>query len=295
MNLKPAFQRYVTLFFKGFAVGGANIVPAISGGTMALILGIYPRLIGSLVSLTRPDFLRLLIRLRIRKAQQSIDTIFLLTLGLGIITAVLTLSRGLEWLLTNHHTPLFSFFFGLVLGSVVSMLRSATKWYWTQYTCFASAALGAFFLFSLAPANTPTTPWFLFLCGGLSICALILPGISGAYVLVLLGKYNHLLVAINSGDLSVLGPVAAGSLIGLLSFVRLLSWLLKHYQHTTHAVLTGLVMGSLRKLWPWNLTGNKLLDTTPTAPQLEQISVALILALIGFLTVLVLDHLSAKQ
>ena len=114
-------------------------------------------------------------------------------------------------------------------------------------------------------------------------------------MLVLLGKYNHLLVAINSGDLSVLGPVAAGSLIGLLSFVRLLSWLLKHYQHTTHAVLTGLVMGSLRKLWPWNLTGNKLLDTTPTAPQLEQISVALILALIGFLTVLVLDHLSAKQ
>ena len=138
-------------------------------------------------------------------------------------------------------------------------------------------------------------PWFLFLSGALSICALILPGISGAFMLVLLGKYNHFIAAVNAGDLSVLVPVAAGGIAGLLSFVRILSWFLKRYQHTTHAVLTGLVTGSLRKLWPWDFIGNKLVDSASKAPQIEQISFALILALIGFISILVIDHLSAKQ
>ncbi len=292
---------YGTLFLRGVAMGAADIVPGVSGGTMALILGIYEELINSLRSLGRPPFWRALLGGRVGRAFEEAHGRFLITLVGGIAVAVLSLSRVLEWLILTQPVPVWSFFFGLIAASVGVVARRVTKWRTTTVLGFVGGAAAAFALVGLTPASTPESALFLFLSGALAICALILPGISGAFILVLLGKYEFILGALNRGDVAPLVFVALGAGVGILSFAQVLGWLFRHYYNLTLAVLGGFMLGSLRKVWPWKAAGADVdadIDAAANAlPALTQngafnagILVALLLALVGFVLVLVVDR-----
>jgi len=263
---------YVGLVLRGFCMGAADVVPGVSGGTMAFILGIYEELISSIraVDLT---FAKLLLTLRIRSAFARVPWRFLLAVGAGIGMAILSLARGLEWMFDHHPTLIWSFFFGLVLASLVAVSRRVERWHIRTLCSAGLATVGAYMLVGLVPVETPNAPWFLLLSGALAICAMLLPGISGAFILVLLGKYRYVLDAVNNRDLLTLFFVSAGAGIGVIAFSRLLTWLFRHYRTMTLAALTGLMLGSLRKVWPWKETLSTFLDRHGKEIPVEQINV----------------------
>lgn len=233
------------------AMGAADIVPGVSGGTMALILGIYERLIESLRSLARPRFLGLVRQGRFAEAAKHADILFLVVLAAGIFTSVLSLARVLESLLENQPVLVNSFFFGLIVGSVWLVGRQIEEFTPLRWILLGAATIATFLFVGLSPGESPSTPWFLFLAGALAVSALLLPGISGAFILVLLDKYEFALAAISGLQFGALLPLGLGAVTGLLTFTQLLGWLFHHYRHATLAILTGVMLGSLRKLWPW--------------------------------------------
>ena len=306
LEAHPAWRRrdYGRLLLKGMAMGAADVVPGVSGGTMALILGIYEELITSLRALGRPPFWRALLGGRLGEAFEEAHGRFLLVLVSGIAVAVLSLSRGLEWLILNQPVPVWSFFFGLIAASVLVVGARVRTWGGATVLGFVGGAAAAFALVGLTPATTPESAPFLFLSGALAICALILPGISGAFILVLLGKYEFVLGALNRGDLASLVFVALGAGVGILSFAQVLGWLFRHYHNLTLAVLAGFMLGSLRKVWPWKAVGADAdIDAAANAlPALTQggafntaIVVALLLAVVGFVLVLVVDRQGSRR
>ncbi|HUO85545.1 MAG TPA: DUF368 domain-containing protein [Thermoanaerobaculia bacterium] len=242
---------YLGLFARGFCMGSADVVPGVSGGTMAFILGIYEELIDSIRVVGRPEFLRPLVRLRLGEALRVLNWEFLTAILTGIGLAIITMAKGLEWLLHNQPVVVWSFFFGLVLASVFLVGARIARWTPSLLAALAAGTVGAYLLVGLVPVQTPDQWWFLFLSGAVAICAMILPGISGAFVLVLLGKYQQVLGAVNQHDLVTLGWVALGALIGIVTFAQVLGWLFHRYHDPTVALLTGLMLGSLRKVWPW--------------------------------------------
>lgn len=239
------------LAVRGFCMGSADVVPGVSGGTMAFILGIYEELIESIRTVAQPRFLRPLFRGRIAEAWRVVNGTFLLSVLIGIGAAILTLARTIEWLLENRPVAVWSFFFGLVLASVVTVARRIERWRIGLVIAALLGAAGAWILVGVVPISTPNEWWFLFLSGAIAICAMILPGISGAFVLLLLGKYQYVLSAVNDRDVATILWVAAGAAVGIVSFAQLLGWLFRRYHDVTVAVLTGLMLGSLRKVWPW--------------------------------------------
>jgi putative membrane protein len=241
-------------------MGAANVIPGVSGGTMALILGIYVEFIDAIRTLNL-KVLRLITVLKMREALGAISWQFLLPVGLGILLATLSLARILSVLLETYPVMVWSFFFGLILSSVLTVSKVVGKWGKPTFAAVVLGAVGAFFLFGLVPTATPNSLWFIFLSGVLAICAMILPGISGAYILVLLGKYHYALEAINNRDLAALFILTAGAVVGLLSFVRVIGWLLKAYHDVTMAILIGLMLGSLRRIWPWKETLSSVSDS----------------------------------
>ncbi len=251
---RRTWRDYAGLIARGFLMGSADVVPGVSGGTMAFILGIYEELIGSIRTIGRSEFWRPALTLRWGQALQAVNWPFLLAVGSGIGLAVITLARGLEWLLIHQPVLLWSFFFGLVLGSVLAVSRRIRRWRLPLWSALIAGGIGAYWLVGLVPLHTPNTWWFLFLSGAVAICAMILPGISGAFILVLLGKYQAVLSAVNQRDFVTLALVAAGAAVGIISFAQLLGWLFRRYHDLTVALLTGLMLGSLRKVWPWKVT-----------------------------------------
>ncbi len=238
------------VFLRGMLMGAADIVPGVSGGTMAFITGIYDTLLGSLRSFDL-DFLGRLIRQDIRGAWQHVNGGFLLALLLGIGTSIFSLARLISWVLANHPVPLWAFFFGLILASAVVLLRQIEGWNLPRAVCLvAGAATAGLIAFSPA-ANMDFGLVGVFLSGFLAICAMILPGISGSFILVLLGMYGTVLAAVKSLDLAFLLVFIAGAGAGLLCFSRLLFWLLHRFHQATMAVLTGFLFGSLVIVWPW--------------------------------------------
>ncbi|HJO90263.1 MAG TPA: DUF368 domain-containing protein [Anaerolineales bacterium] len=248
--MKRTFTEYLRICLAGFCMGAADIVPGVSGGTMAFILGIYQELLNSIKS-ADSHLLRLLLRLKFSEASNYFPWRFLTAVGIGILIAILTLAKVLETQLETNPTQIWSFFFGLVLASIFTVARSIKDWRPSLILFAASSCLVSYSILGVTPTTTPETNWFLFLSGAIAINAMILPGISGAYILVLLGKYKYILSAVNSRDVFTLAIVLAGAAIGLTTFVRLLSWLLDKYRNTTMTLLTGLMIGSLRRLWPW--------------------------------------------
>lgn len=248
--LPKTAKEHVLNFARGFCMGAADLVPGVSGGTMAFILGIYRHLLDALHAIDL-DFLRLLLSLRWRAAFCSFPWQFLASLGLGIATAILILSRPIHWALAEHPKLVWAFFFGLVLASVSLVRKRILYWSPVLIVILVIAAVLMFYFVGLLPLETPHTPLLTFLSGAIAICAMILPGISGAFILVLLGKYRYILGALISLDFIILLTFGAGCVVGLLSFSRLLRWLIARFHDPTIAALTGLMIGSLRKVWPW--------------------------------------------
>ncbi len=279
------------IYFRGMAMGAADIVPGVSGGTMALILGIYEDLIVALRNLARPAFLRPLLRGHLREALKVVSAPFLAAVVLGIFTSVMTLSRLLEWLLEHQRAMVMSFFFGLVLASVLVVSRRVRRWNAGLVGILLIAAAAAYLVVGLSPAKTPDTTWFLFVSGALAICALILPGISGAFILVLLGKYDFVLQAVTRGDVGALAVAALGAAVGLLSFVQVLGWLLRRHHDLAIAILSGFMLGSLRKLWPWqDIVGSSLINRLPPVGEIGSLLLAVALLVVGMMVVLTLDR-----
>jgi len=304
------WRDYLGLTARGFCMGAADVVPGVSGGTMAFILGIYEELIQSIRMVGQPVFLQAVFRLRLKEVFQILNWPFLTAVALGIFLAIVSLARSLEWMLENQPIMIWSFFFGLVLASVFVVSKRITKWSPLLLAAVVLGTAGAYLLVGLVPAQTPESWWFLILSGALAICAMILPGISGAFILVLLGKYQFVLSAVNQRDLLTIALVGIGAVVGLVTFAQLLGWLFKRYHDLTIALLTGLMLGSLRKVWPWKIDLEFMTDRHgELIPILQQnilppwsingvfnteILVGLALALAGCAAVLLLERLAGS-
>lgn len=234
-------------------MGAADIVPGVSGGTVAFITGIYEKLIDSIGSLG-PSTVSILFKEGPLAAWRSFNGSFLLTLMLGILTSIFTLSKLLSHLLQTQPELLWSFFFGLILISAVHIGRQIPKWTISTIAALVLGAVIAFVITLVSPQQLALNPLTLFIAGSIAICAMVLPGISGSFILLLLGMYAHVIGAVKALDVVNLGIFACGCLVGLLLFTRLLSWLLHHHHNITMAVLTGFMLGSLNKVWPWKQT-----------------------------------------
>lgn len=245
---------YLVLFIKGICMGSADIIPGVSGGTIALITGIYHKLLDAIQSFGGHT-IGLFLKFKIKDGLHTMHLRFLFTLLFGIALAMISIARVMNYLLKNHPEPTWSLFFGLIAASILIIGSTIKNWKGTGGIGFICGALFGFFLVGMIPVSTPETWWFILLCGAVAICAMILPGISGAFILLILGKYEFITSALkqpfDGGNLAIIGVFIAGCMAGLMGFSRVLSYLLKHYENATMAVLTGLMLGSMRKIWPW--------------------------------------------
>ncbi len=294
-NNPKTLRDYVRLFFTGFAMGTADIVPGVSGGTMAFILGIYGSLLDAIKSFNLEVF-KLALRFRIKDILNIIPWRFMITLGSGIAFAILSLAHLLTGLLENQPSYLYGFFFGLVLASIVAVTVQIKTW---QPPIIAALVIGtvvALVIVSRPPAaDAESNPIVLFFSGMIAITAMILPGISGSFMLLIMGQYDNVLNAVKNLEIVNLLAVAAGCAIGLMLFVRILSYLLKHYYQPVIALLVGFMIGSLYKIWPWKENFDTP-DETNILPDLtsSDFLVVMVLMLIGFVIVNTLDHLQSK-
>lgn len=297
---------YLIITLKGMAMGAADVVPGVSGGTIAFISGIYEELIRSInaVNLSlittwrRDGFLAF---------WKQANGAFLLSLLSGIAISVASLAKFISWLLENQPVLLWSFFFGLVLASVFVVARAITRWNLGIIFAGLAGAVVAWYITSLPPIENTSGLPFLFFSGALAICAMILPGISGAFILVLLGSYKAVLDAVHQRDLIILATVAAGAIFGLLSFARFLKWMFERYKDPTLALLTGFIIGSLNKIWPWKsvletrVYGDKVMavreaNVSPSGYEGEpQLALAILLACLGFSLIFILEKSAAKK
>ena len=254
----PEEPRSIRIFLTGFVMGMADLVPGISGGTVALLGGIYARLLGA-ISAINVTSVKMFFTGRWLALWQQVDGRFLLTLLLGIVSAIFGVAKILHYLLDHHPIIMWSLFLGLVFTAGIMLLRTLYKEH-----CLAIGYLLLGFLISSLLAKLPlhsgwdvVSGWgylALFTAGAIAICAMILPGVSGSFILLLLGFYPLIIASLASFDILVLAIFALGCVIGLMSFSRLLNWLLSHYLGATMSTLTGLMLGSAIKLWPWKYT-----------------------------------------
>ena len=242
--------RYPVITLKGIAMGAADVVPGVSGGTIAFIAGIYEELLQSIKSIDLTA-LKMLFTGKFKAFWTKINGNFLLALILGIGISIFSLARLMTWLLETHPIPLWSFFFGLIVASVFLVARDVTRWTVLNMIGALAGAVAAYLITALSPSSTPDAWWFIILSGAIAICAMILPGISGSFILLLLGKYEFIMTAVGELNIGVIALFAIGAIAGIISFSHFLTWLLRHYRNMTIAVLTGFMVGSLNKIWPW--------------------------------------------
>lgn len=231
-------------------MGAADVIPGVSGGTIAFITGIYEELINSIRRID-VEALQLLRQLNFREFWTKINGSFLLVVIGGIVTSLLSLAKLMNYLLVIYPIPVWSFFFGLILISAPLILREIKVWSISAVIAGSAGIAFAYWITIISPAQTPSNFFFIFFCGALAICAMILPGISGAFILLLLGKYEFMIKSLVEMNLAVIAVFVLGCIIGLLSFSRFLSWILTHYRFPTLALLSGFMLGSLNKVWPW--------------------------------------------
>lgn len=241
-------------------MGAADVVPGVSGGTIAFITGIYEELINSIRNIDL-QALQLLARLKFTGFWKKINGNFLLAVVAGIGISIFSLARLMTWLLGHHPIYIWSFFFGLIIASSVLVAKEIKKWNVGTVIALIAGVCAAYTITVMSPAETPDTWWFIILSGSVAICAMILPGISGAFILLLMGKYSYILGAVSSLNIGVILLFVVGAAAGIVSFSHLLSWLLKNYHNATVAVLTGFMIGSLNKVWPWKETLQTYIDS----------------------------------
>lgn len=299
---------YLLLFAKGLAMGGADVVPGVSGGTIAFISGIYEELIDS-IKAVNIGTLKVLLRGEFKKFWQQVNGNFLIVLFVGIAISLKSLASLVTYLMEHNPIQLWSFFLGLILISSIVILRQIKKWSFGVVVVGLIGIVLSYYLTLMSPAQTNDSYLMVFLSGSLAICAMILPGISGAFILLILGKYQLVVGALGSLDYAIIFVFIAGAATGILVFVRLISWLLQKYHNYTIAVLAGFMMGSLNKIWPWkqvlefrlnrhgeqvplieqNITPNQYLDITGDSPLIMQ---AILFMAIGFFIVVVIEKIA---
>ena len=248
-NLKD----YIVLSLKGMAMGAADVVPGVSGGTIAFITGIYEEL---LETINKVNFgaLKVLRKEGIKAFWNHINANFLVALFAGIGVSLVSLAKLITYLMKNEAVLLWSFFFGLVLASVWLVSKQIKKWNAVQAVGLLAGTAIAYYITILPPMTQVDALWFVFVSGMIAICAMILPGISGSFILLLLGSYEFILTSLKDMKLLIIAVFAGGCVTGLLSFSKLLDWLFKKYHDLTIAILTGFLLGSLNKIWPWKKT-----------------------------------------
>jgi putative membrane protein len=300
-------RKTLNLALKGVCMGSADVIPGVSGGTIALITGIYENLIGALRSIDM-NVLQKILAFDIKGAVAEIHLRFLLTLFSGIVVAILSLARLMNYLLHHHPVPTWSLFFGLIAASIIMVGKHVNNWLGKGGVSFAAGIIAATIIVNLIPIQTPEDLWFIFLCGIVAICAMILPGISGAFILLILGKYEYITAALKNPfllhNLTIILIFCIGCLIGLVGFSRVLNYLLNKFHNLTLAFLAGLIAGSLQRIWPWK----EVVETQvirgkihviwggPVMPPAidQQVLIAACLAALGFLAVWVIERLSQK-
>lgn len=301
-TMNRTLKDYIFLFFKGIAMGAADVVPGVSGGTIAFISGIYEELLES-ISAINLETVKLLKKEGVKAVWEKINGKFLATLLSGIAVSVISLAKGISYLLTNQPILVWSFFFGLVLASVIFVGKQITKWNVSAIISLVVGVFLAYYITIMEPlVSEGVSYWFLFFSGALAICAMILPGISGSFILVLLGAYKIILDAIHSRDLKVIAVVGIGAVVGLLTFSKVLKWLFAHHKNITLAGLTGFIIGSLNKIWPWkevltwriNSHGESVavMEKSVSPFQFQgdaQLYNAIILAVLGYLVIVGLE------
>ncbi len=300
-STKRSIRDYIQLVMKGMAMGAADVVPGVSGGTIAFIVGIYEELIDSIKGINF-ECIKLLLKGRFFEFWKVVNGNFLLSIVLGIGISVFSLAKIITYLLSNYPILVWSFFFGLVLASTIFVAQSIKKWKPRNIASFIIGTLGALYITMATPAETPEHALFIFFSGAIAICAMILPGISGSFILVLLGKYFYIMEAIKSFSISTILTFIAGAGVGIISFSHILSYALKRFHNTTIALLSGFMLGSLNKIWPWKETIETYTDRHGEIKPLveanimpnEAIAPAVALMCAGFLLVYALERFSAK-
>lgn len=300
--MERSLKDYALVALKGVGMGAADVVPGVSGGTIAFIVGIYDELIDSIKSINGAS-LKMFFTGQWRAFWKMINGNFLVSIVLGIAISVFSLAKLITWLLTDHPIMVWSFFFGLVLASTWFVGKGIKEWNAKTIPAFIIGVAVAYYITVATPAETPTNLLFIFLCGAIAICAMILPGISGSFILVLLGKYFYIMEAVKTLDVVILLVFLAGACVGITTFSRILSYALKHFRNITLAVLTGFMLGSLNKVWPWKETLETFTDRHGVVKPLvesnilpnQHVTEAVVLMLVGFFLVYFLEKLSARS
>ncbi|KKL98918.1 hypothetical protein LCGC14_1819620 [marine sediment metagenome] len=286
-------------------MGAADVVPGVSGGTIAFISGIYEELITSINNINLALF-KTFKRDGFKAAWTQLNGNFLLALFIGIFISLFSLATLVSWLLENEPVLLWSFFFGLVAASVIFVGKEIENWNAVAIVALIIGAAVAFYITKLPPSGNSDSLIYLFFSGALAVCAMILPGISGAFILVLLGSYKTILDAVHEKNVTLIAVVGAGAVFGLLSFAKLLKWMFNHYKNVTLAVLTGFILGSLNKIWPWKrvlelrMIGEKEIiideNVSPFAYDGDnQLLYAVLAAIVGFSLIFILERTASKK
>jgi len=296
-------KEFISLFFKGMAMGAANVIPGVSGGTIALITGIFERLINAIKSFNL-NAIKLLFSGKIKVFIEHTDLYFLMALFSGVAASIITVAKLFAFLFENHPVYIWSFFFGLIIASVIFVGKTVEKWRISVSISFIIGAIAAMSITLLTPASENDSFIYLMLCGVVAVCSMILPGLSGSFVLILMGNYQLVMIdAINDMRLDILLPVVLGSMGGLLGFSYILSWVFKKFRDQTIGMLTGFILGSLGIIWPWkeeiikNFSGKeKVVGYDYNLPAMNmEFFVALGLIILGFVVIWLMEIQASKS
>lgn len=309
--MNRTIKEYLMLVLKGMAMGAADVVPGVSGGTIAFITGIYEELINSIKSVNLKT-VKLFLSGQFTAFWTAINGTFLMSVFLGIGISVFSLAKGLEYLLNNFPILIWSFFFGLIVASAIYVARTINKWNLGTITAGIIGITVAYLITIISPAEANTSYLFIFISGAIAICAMILPGISGSFILVLLGMYKFILEAVGNLEIAIILTFLVGAVIGIIAFSNVLSWLLKKYHNITIAVLAGFMVGSLNKVWPWKEVKETFIDRHGEIKPLAESNIlpgtyeqitgsnalllgAISLAVVGFALIFVIEGFTKKR
>lgn len=312
-----ALTKNILTGLKGFGMGAANVIPGVSGGTIALLTGIFTEIIDALNALMDPSSWKMLLKGQFREFWRYIHGTFLVSLLVGVLISIFSLAKLMVYVMHFYPVQTWAFFFGLIIASSVYMIYDIKGWKFVDFLFFAIGIALGVVICTLSPTTTPDDLWFIFICGAIAVCTMILPGISGSFILVILGKYDYIMQSVNQLNLPVLLVFGLGCVIGILGFSKFLHWLLKRYERATMLTLVGFVIGALVKVWPWNdmtaVAEGQLLRSRMTAEAAQagaqallsagnaaqgidlQIPGAIIWAIAGLALVAVLEYLSSLQ
>ena len=300
---------YLVHFLKGFCMGVADLIPGVSGGTIAFITGIYEGLLEAVASIHK-DVIIDLFKFRFKSVAEKVHLRFIIPLGAGMVLAILSLARLMHYLIKEQPVPTWALFFGLIAASIIVIWKQLEDHFDIKnIALIIFGAVFAFLIVGMIPVETPDAYWFIYLCGIIGITAMILPGISGSFLLLILGKYEYITGAVKNPlvpeNMVILFVFLCGTASGLLGFSKILNWLMKHYHSLTMAWLTGILIGSMRKVWPWKevletkvIRGKvKILREANVMPEHinGEVWLAIALIILGFIAVLWMDHHHSKR